>query len=75
MRTSVSRNTEYVDNIEYNVPPRKELRAILINYLIKNSVRKMKSTTCLHFESPLRKGGVERAKLKLKTVFMIGNSI
>ena len=75
MRTSVSRNTEYVDNIEYKVPPRKELRAIRINYLIKNSVRNMKSTTCLHFESPLRKGGVERAKLKLKTVFLIGNSI
>ena len=34
----------------------------------------MKSTTCLHFESPLRKG-VERAKLKLKTIFLIGNSI
>ena len=29
----------------------------------------MKSTTCLHFESPRRKGGVERAKLKLKTIF------
>ena len=26
----------------------------------------MKSTTCLHFNSPLRKIGVERAKLKIK---------
>ena len=35
----------------------------------------MKSTKCLHFESPLRKGGVERAKIKLKAIFLIGNSI
>ena len=26
----------------------------------------MKSTTCLHLKSPLRKRGVERAKLKFK---------
>ena len=26
----------------------------------------MKSTTCLHLKSPLRKGGVKRAKLKFK---------
>ena len=29
----------------------------------------MKSTTCLHFKSPLRKKGVERAKLKFKNYF------
>ena len=39
--------------------------AMRINYLIINSVRKMKSTTCLHLKSPLRKRGVERAKLYL----------
>ena len=47
------------------VPPLKELRAIRINYLIINSVRRMKSTTCLHLKSPLRRRGVERAKLYL----------
>ena len=47
------------------VLPLKELRAIRINYLIINSVRRMKSTTCLHLKSPLRKRGVERAKLYL----------
>ena len=45
--------------------PQKELRAVRISYLIINSVRKMKSTTCLHLKSPLRKRGVERAKLYL----------
>ena len=29
----------------------------------------MKSTTCLHFKSPLRKRGVERAKLKTENYF------
>ena len=29
----------------------------------------MKSTTCLHPKSPLRKRGVERAKLKFKNYF------
>ena len=51
------------------VPPLKELRASRISYLITNSVRKMKSTTCLHLKSPLRKRGVERAKLKFKNYF------
>ena len=51
------------------VPPLKELRAVRISYLIINSVRKMKSTTCLHPKSPLRKRGVERAKLKFKNYF------
>ena len=48
------------------VPPLKELRASRRSYLIKNSVRKMKSTTCLYLKSPLRKRGVERAKFKFK---------
>ena len=30
----------------------------------------MKSTTCLHLKSPLRKRGVERAKLKFKNYFL-----
>ena len=29
----------------------------------------MKSSTCLHLKSPLRKKGVERAKLKFKNYF------
>ena len=29
----------------------------------------MKNTTCLHPKSPLRKRGVERAKLKFKNYF------
>ena len=29
----------------------------------------MKSTTCLHLKSPLRKIGAERAKLKFKNCF------
>ena len=29
----------------------------------------MKSTTCLHPKSPLRKRGVERARLKFKNYF------
>ena len=29
----------------------------------------MKSTTCWHLKSPLRKRGVERAKLKFKNYF------
>ena len=29
----------------------------------------MKSSTCLHLKSPLRKKGVERAKLKFKNNF------
>ena len=29
----------------------------------------MKSTNCLHFKSPLRKKGIERAKLKFKNYF------
>ena len=29
----------------------------------------MKSTTCLHLKSPLRKRGVKRAKLKFKNYF------
>ena len=32
----------------------------------------MKSAKCLYFDSPLRKRGVERAKLK--AIFRIGNS-
>ena len=51
------------------VPPLKELRAVHISHLIINSVRRMKSTTCLHPKSPLRKRGVERAKLKFKNCF------
>ena len=51
------------------VPLLRELRAIPINYLIINSVGKMKSTTCLHLKSHLRKRGVERAKLKFKNYF------
>ena len=51
------------------VPPLKELRAVHIGHLIINSVRRMKSTTCLHPKSPLRKRGVERAKLKFKNYF------
>ena len=43
-----------------------ELRASRISYLITNLVRKMKSTTCLHFKSLLSKRGVERAKLYLE---------
>ena len=35
-----------------------------------NLVRKMKSTTCLHLKSPVRKRGVERAKLKFKNYFL-----
>ena len=42
--------------------------------LDSNLVRKMKSTTCLHLKSPVRKRGVERAKLKFKNYFWIGNS-
>ena len=62
------------------VPLLKELRASRRSYLITNSVRKIKSTTCLHLKSPLRKRGVERAKLNLKTIlskiiFLIRNSI
>ena len=30
----------------------------------------MKSTTCLHLMSPLRKTGVERFKLKFKNYFL-----
>ena len=52
-----------------NVPPLKELRAVHLSYPIINSVREMKSTTCLHPNSPLRKRGVERAKLKFKNYF------
>ena len=37
--------------------------------LDSNLVRKMKSTTCLHLKSPVRKRGVERAKLKFKNYF------
>ena len=51
------------------VPPLKEPRAVHISYLIINSVRKMKSATCLHPKSPLRKRGVERARLKFKNYF------
>ena len=51
------------------VPPLKELGASRISYLITNSVRKMKSTTFLHLKSPLRKRGVERAKLKFTNYF------
>ena len=51
------------------VPPLKGLRAIQISYPIINSVRKMKSTTCLHPKLPLRKRDVERAKLKFKNYF------
>ena len=51
------------------VPPLKELRAVRISYLIMNSVRRMKSTTCWHPKSPLRKRGVERARLKFKNYF------
>ena len=46
------------------VPPLKELRASRIGYLNTNSMRKMKSTSCVHPKSPLRKRGVERAKFK-----------
>ena len=56
------------------VPPLKELRASRIGYLNTNSMRKMKSTSCVHPKSPLRKRGVERAQFKLKTTFRIGNS-
>ena len=51
------------------VPPLKELRAVHISYLIINLMRRMKSTTCLHPKSPLRKRGVERARLKFKDYF------
>ena len=51
------------------VPPPKELSASRISYLITNSVRKMKSTTCLHLKSPLRKRGVERVKFRFKKYF------
>ena len=34
----------------------------------------MKSTSCLHPKSPLRKRGVERAEYNLRTIFLIGNS-
>ena len=51
------------------VPPLKELRANRLSYLITSSVRKMKSATCLHLKSRLRKRGVERAKLKFKNYF------
>ena len=51
------------------VPPLKELRAVRRSYLIINSVQRMKSTTCLHPKSPLRKRGVERARLKFKNYF------
>ena len=46
------------------VPPLKELRASRIGYLNTNSMRKMKSTSCVHPKSPLIKRGVERAKFK-----------
>ena len=49
--------------------PLKELSAVRISYLIINSMRRMKSSTCLHLKSPLRKKGVERAKLKFKNYF------
>ena len=45
------------------------LRASRISYLITNSVRKMKSTTCLQLKSPLRKRGVTRVKLKAENYF------
>ena len=51
------------------VSPLKELSAVRISYLIINSLRRMKSSTCLHLKSPLRKKGVERAKLKFKNYF------
>ena len=51
------------------VPSLKELRASRISYPITNSVRKMKSTTCLDLKSPLRKRGVERVKLKTEDYF------
>ena len=51
------------------VTPLKDQRASRISYLITNSVRKMKSTTCLHFKSPLRKRCVERAELKTENYF------
>ena len=46
------------------VSPLKELSAVRIN-----SMRRMKSSICLHLKSPLRKKGVERAKLKFKNYF------
>ena len=53
------------------VPPLKELRAVSIKLLDYkyNSVQRMKSTTCLHLKSPLRKRGAKRAKLKFKEYF------
>ena len=51
------------------VPPLKGLRAVHISYPIINSVRKIKSTTCLHPKLPPRKRDVERAKLKFKNYF------
>ena len=51
------------------VSPLKELSAVRISYLIINLMRRMKSSTCLHLKSPLRKKGVERAKLKFKNYF------
>ena len=47
----------------------KELGAIRKSYLIINSVRRMKSTTCLHLKSPLRKRGFEHTKFK--NLFML----
>ena len=44
----------------------KELGAIRKSYLIINSVRRMKSATCLHLKSPLRKRDVDRAKSCLR---------
>ena len=52
------------------VPPLKELRTVCISYLIINSVRRMKSTTCLHPKSPLRKRGVERTRLEFNNYFL-----
>ena len=46
------------------VPPPRELCAIRISSLIINSVQRMRSTTCLHPRSPLRKTGVERVKIR-----------
>ena len=59
--TEQTENSEKKERTQGTAP--KELRAMRINYLILNSVRKMKSTTCLQLKSPLSKKGVERAKL------------
>ena len=47
-----------------------EARVARVKLLDINSVRRMKSTTCLHLKSPLRKRSVERAKLKFKNYFL-----